>query len=258
MGAVVSLGEAGGPAGETVGQVLYGRIRTDIIFGRLAPGERLRLDAFSQRYGASVSTMREMLSRLVSEGLIVAEGQRGFQVASVSPEEFRELAELRLLIEQHAQEKSIKSGDLDWEASVVAAYHKLSVTETKMLAGEDVDPELWKRCDREFHQALIEACGSRAIMATHTSVYDRYLRYQMIAVVFRGEVAAREHAELLDCALKRDWERGATVLRSHINNCVDYALADPSPSWANPPSTRGRTSEAARSKSSRRNPSGRA
>jgi DNA-binding GntR family transcriptional regulator len=240
MGIVVSLAEAGAPAGETVGQALYGRIRADVIFGRLAPGERLRLDAFSRRYGASVSTMREMLSRLVSEGLIVAEGQRGFEVAPVSAEEFREFAELRLLIESHALEKSFQAGDLDWEATVVAAHHKLSVIESRMLSGDAVEPELWKRFDREFHQALIEACGSRSLMATHASVYDRYLRYQMIAVVFRGEVASREHASLLGCALERDWRSAITVLRDHINNCVDYALKDPDPSWATPRMRRGR------------------
>lgn len=240
MGVVVSIAEAGSPAGETVGQALYGRIRSDVIFGRLMPGERLRLDAFSRRYGASVSTMRELLSRLVSEGLIVAEGQRGFEVAPVSPEEFREFAELRLLIESHALERSFAAGDLDWEASVVATHHKLSVVEARMLAGESVDPELWKRCDRAFHQALIEACGSRALIATHSSVYDRYLRYQMIAVVFRGDVASMEHSNLMTAALERDGSRAIAVLRDHINNCVDYALQDPEPSWAATKARNGR------------------
>lgn len=240
MSNLISLGENGAHGAETIGQILYARVRSDIVFGRLAPGERLRLDAFSQRYGSSVSTMRELLSRLVSEGLIVAEGQRGFEVAPVSPEEFREIAELRLLIESHALEQSFRLGDLDWEASVVAAHHKLSVTETRMLADQDGDPELWKQCDREFHQTLIEACGSRSLMAVHATVYDKYLRYQMIAVVFRGEAAAREHGDLLRCALARDWKRANAILRTHINSCVDYALADSSASWANAPAPRGR------------------
>ncbi|WP_375459482.1 GntR family transcriptional regulator [uncultured Enterovirga sp.] len=231
MGTLVNLGGEGQSA-ETIGQVLYTRIRADIVFGRLSPGERLRLDAFSQRYGSSVSTMRELLSRLVSEGLIVAEGQRGFEVAPVSPEEFREIAELRLLIEAHALTQSFSRGDLDWEASVVAAHHKLSVTEAKMLQATGGDPELWKQCDRDFHHALIAACGSRALMATHATVYDKYLRYQMVAVVFRGEIAAREHGELLDCALSRDAKRANAILHTHIHSCVDHALAEPNPDWA--------------------------
>jgi DNA-binding GntR family transcriptional regulator len=219
-------------AGETVGDLAYSRIRADILFGRLQPGERLRLDAFSQRYGASISTIRELLSRLSSEGLIVAEGQRGFEVAPVSPAEFQEVGALRLLLESHAMTQSFAAGDLDWEARVVAAHHKLSVLESRMIERSDADPVLWKQCDRMFHQALISACGSRTLMATHSAVYDKYLRYQMIAVVFRGEAAAQEHGELLDCALKRDAARAGSILQCHIESCVNYALSDQAIDWA--------------------------
>jgi DNA-binding GntR family transcriptional regulator len=94
------------PAGETVGENAYRRLRADILFGRLAPAEKLRLDRVSRTYGTSVSTMRELLNRLGSEGLIVAEGQRGFEVAPVSPDDFREVAAMRQLLECHAIEQS--------------------------------------------------------------------------------------------------------------------------------------------------------
>src|ERR1700675_4340868 len=64
---------------DSVGEKTYRRIRTDIIFGKLAPGEKLKLDRLREHYGASVSTLRELLNRLSSEGLVVAEGQRGFE-----------------------------------------------------------------------------------------------------------------------------------------------------------------------------------
>src|SRR3954470_13810051 len=105
----------------------YARIRTDIIFGRLEPGARLRLDALAERYGASVSTLREILSRLTSDGFVVAEGQRGFQVAPVSPAGFEDVAAMRLLLEEYALPLSFAAGDLEWEGRVVASHHKLSV-----------------------------------------------------------------------------------------------------------------------------------
>lgn len=227
----------GESAGETVGDLAYSRIRADILFGRLHPGERLRLDAFSRRYSASISTMRELLNRLSSEGLIVAEGQRGFEVAPVSPAEFQEVGALRLLLEVHAMTQSFAAGDLDWEARVVAAHHKLSVLESRMIERSDADPVLWKQCDRMFHQALISACGSRTLMATHSAVYDKYLRYQMIAVIFRGE-AAQEHGELLDCALKRNAARAGTILQNHIESCVNFALSEGATDWASNRSVR--------------------
>ncbi|WP_235924821.1 GntR family transcriptional regulator [Roseomonas harenae] len=210
--------------GGTIGEAAYGRIRADIVFGRLAPGQKLGLDRMRETYGAGISTLRELLSRLASEGLIVAEGQRGFEVAPVSDDDFREVTSLRLLLEAHAMEESFAAGGLDWEGGVVAAHHKLAALEHRLLAREDVDLEVWKRYDWEFHRALIAACGSKLLLQTHAAIYDRYLRYQMVAVVFRGEAAAEEHRRLLDSALARDSAAGRQALAEHLGNCVRHVL----------------------------------
>lgn len=202
----------------------YDRLRADIIFGRVAPGARLRLDRLAKEYGASVSTLREILSRLSSEGFVLAEGQRGFQVAPVSPSGFEDVASMRLLLETYALPLSFAAGDLEWESRVVAAHHKLAFMERRMIAGERDGTELWKRYDREFHQALIEACGSQTLLDLYAGVFDQYLRYQMVAVVFRGEIAASEHRALLDCALTRDAARACDVLARHVNGCVAHTL----------------------------------
>lgn len=202
----------------------YDRIRADIVFGRLGPGLRLRLDRLAADYGTSVSTLREILSRLSSEGLVIAEGQRGFRVAPVSPAGFEDVAAMRLLLETYALPMSFAAGDLEWESRVVAAHHKLVFMERRILAGDQEVTELWKRYDREFHQALIEACDSQTLLDLYRGVFDQYLRYQMVAVVFRGEIAAKEHKVLLDCALSRDAERACAVLTEHVNGCVAHTL----------------------------------
>jgi len=210
---------------ETIGETAYRRIRSDIVFGRLAPGEKLKLDRVSQDYGVSISTLRELLNRLCSEGLAVAEGQRGFEVAPVSGEDFREVAAMRQLLECHAMELSFRKGDLDWEGRVVAAHHKLSVMEKRMIAGDRSEPEIWKQCDWQFHHALVSACGSKVLLETHAAIYDKYLRYQMVAVIFRGEIAAIQHQKLLECALARDFATAQKVLVDHIQGCVEHVLA---------------------------------
>lgn len=227
------------PGGETVGDVAYARIRADILFGQRAPGERLRLDEASRRYGVSVGTMRELLNRLVSEGLVVAEAQRGFEVAPASAAEFREIAALRQLLEGHALALSFAAGDLDWEARVVAAHHKLAVTEQRMLAAADADPTLVRHCDRAFHQALASACGSRVLIETLGSIHDRYLRYLSLAAIVRGERSIQEHADLLACALARDAARATGILKVHIDGCLDHALAGGPPAWASGPAVPG-------------------
>jgi len=209
----------------TVGESAYRRIRSDIVFGRLPPGKKLKLDRLKADYGASVSTLRETLNRLRSERLVVAEGQKGFQVAPVSITNLREIAALRQLLECRALEQSFQSGDMEWEARVVAAHHRLARMEQRMAEGHRAHSEEWKRYDWQFHQALISACGSKMLIDNHAAVFDKYLRYQMIALSYRDEIAAQEHALLLECALERDAKRACEVLTRHVAGGVENALA---------------------------------
>ncbi len=210
---------------ETVAESSYKKIRGDIIFGRLAPAQKLKLEKLKETYETSVSTLREVLNRLASEGLVLAEGQRGFQVTPMSAVDLREIAGLRLLLEAHALEQSFDRGNVDWEASLVAAHHKLARMESIMASGETDQTEEWKRYDWEFHQALISACGSKLLMETHAAVFDKYLRYQIVALSYRGEIAADEHRQLLTAALQRDTKTAKAVLELHIQGGVEHALS---------------------------------
>ncbi|MGE7368990.1 GntR family transcriptional regulator [Neorhizobium sp. NPDC001467] len=210
---------------ETVAEGGYKRIRADIIFGRLLPGQKLKLEKLKETYETSVSTLREILNRLASEGLVVAEGQRGFYVTPMSSGDLKEIAALRLLLETHALEQSLEKGDVDWEARLISAHYKLSRMETVMANGDTSQTEDWKRYDWEFHQALISACGSRLLMETHAAVFDKYLRYQMVALSYRGQIAADEHKRLLEAALERDQKTAKKILHLHIHGGVEHALA---------------------------------
>lgn len=209
----------------SAGESAYKRIRTDIITGRLAPGSRLRLDVLRRSYEASISTLRETLNRLVSEKLVVAEGQRGFEVGPISAANLREIAALRQLLECHALRQSFAQGDLEWEARVIAAHHKLAQMEARMASGDRTDTDLWKRYDWQFHQALVSACGSQILMHAHAAIFERYLRYQMIALSYRGAIAAAEHMAMKEAALRRDADEGCALLERHIAGGVEHALA---------------------------------
>ena len=134
-----------------VGASTYQNIKRDIIFGDLAPGSKLKLEGLRERYSASMSTLRETLNRLASEGFVDALDQRGFFVTPVSREDLIEIANLRVLLECHALRLSVANGDTDWEGNLVAAHHKLHLMEQKMLDGDDSQKEDWKRYDWEFH-----------------------------------------------------------------------------------------------------------
>lgn len=209
---------------QTAGESAYGRIRADIITGVLPPGMKLKLEVLRRGYGASVSTLRETLSRLVSEKLVLAEGQRGFEVMPISVENLLDVAALRKFLETHALRQSFAQGDVDWEARVISAHHKLAQMEARMAEGDRTDTDLWKRYDWLFHQALVSACGSQVLMDAHATVFERYLRYQMIALSYRGAIASAEHLAMKEAALRRDADAACDLLARHIQGGVEHAL----------------------------------
>ena len=203
----------------TLTETLHERIRQDIILGALQPSAKLKLEALSKSYGASVNTLRESLSRLAADGLVVAEGQKGFTVLPVSMDDLREITEMRQLLECHALRQSFANADLDWEAGLVGAYHKLSKVEALVEAEPEVYGDAWERYNQEFHQALIANCRSRWLKAFHKAMYDHSQRYRMLSLKtkpFPRSQSATEHAQILEAALARDVDRAERVLAAHI------------------------------------------
>ena len=211
-------------AASTVGLSTYEKIKHDIIFGILEPGSKLKLDPLKARYSTSISTLRETLSRLASEGFVDAEEQRGFFVTPVSKDDLLEIANLRVLLECHALRQSIETGDADWEANLVASHHKLHLMEKRMASGDTSEKETWKRYDWQFHLAIIQACNSKNLLSLHSTLFNKYLRYQLLVLTHRGEVAVEEHKQMLQMALDRNAKGAADLLKTHIENGLKHTL----------------------------------
>src|SRR6478752_4145566 len=77
-------------------------LEQDILAGRLAPGARLGIVDLVQRYEIGATPLREGLSRLMSRGLIVGIGQRGFRVAEVSREDLADITCTPAAVEKEA------------------------------------------------------------------------------------------------------------------------------------------------------------
>ena len=209
----------------TVGASVYETLKRDIITGALPPGQKLKLDDLKARYDVGVSTLRETLNRLSSAGFVHAAEQRGFFVTEVSAEDLAEIAHLRILLECDALRASIENGDTEWEGALVSAHHKLNIMEKRLLAGDTSEKGTWKRYDWEFHLALIRACNSRNLLDLHATLYDKYLRYQMLVLTYRGEEAVDEHRAMFEAALARDADQAVAHLRQHITKGLEHTLA---------------------------------
>jgi GntR family carbon starvation induced transcriptional regulator len=202
-----------------VADMAYDRLRADILGGELLPGMKLKLEALRERYDVSINTLRETLSRLSADGLVEAEGQRGFTVMPASLADLIDITETRRLLECHAARLSVARADLEWESRLVAAYHKLSKAEDLVVKDAAKSADLLETYNREFHIALISGCNSRWLLHFHRMMYDQSLRYRMLAFRvkdFPREQSRREHKQILDAALARDVETLEAVLGTHI------------------------------------------
>ncbi|HET9042345.1 MAG TPA: GntR family transcriptional regulator, partial [Burkholderiales bacterium] len=99
------------PSGGTLATVICDRLRGDILSGRREPGAKIRLEDLKSEFGVSWSPIREALSRLAAEGLVLAEEQRGYRVAPASKADLTEVLKLRVMLETMALRAAIEKGD---------------------------------------------------------------------------------------------------------------------------------------------------
>jgi GntR family carbon starvation induced transcriptional regulator len=223
----------------TQGTLAYDRLRADVISGVLAPGQRLTLDMLKERYEVGVTPLREALYRLSSSLLVETEDQRGFRVADVSLQHFRQVVAARESFETLILIESIKTGDLDWEGRVLAAHNQLK--KLPMYEGsEGALSPLWTKAHRNFHYQVLS--GSQHFFLEHfqSILWDHATRYRNILKPdpLSAEVLKRDHDQLLEAVVGRDTEFACMILRRHIKNgaaAVLRALGESvAPSGASP------------------------
>lgn len=199
----------------TLTDSVYHRLREDIIQGTLEPDSKLRIEPLRKRYSVGATPIREALSRLSSDGFVLTEGQRGFQVSPISPEDLEDVTELRVTLELQALRKSILTGKEDWESRVVASYYQLSKLED---SGKVDDLVAWEQRNHEFHLALISSCTSRWLRHFYDVLYDQHKRYRNISLT--DNLVERdihlEHQRIYEAALARDADTACYETEQHI------------------------------------------
>lgn len=204
----------------------YLLLRSEILACRITPDEKILINEICERFEFSSGSVREALSRLSAEGLVVAEPQKGFRASPISVEDLRDLTRARAQIEAICLSEAIDHGDVAWEGRVLAAHHKLS--RTKMLSDCE-PPELrdeWSLAHADFHQALAEGCCSRWMLRIRSMLYEQSERYRRLSVPLdeAGRDVAAEHKAICDAAIGRDKETAARLIKEHIERTTDIIL----------------------------------
>lgn len=202
-------------------------IREDIVSGELTPGTKLAVEHLRQRYGVGSSTVRESLSLLLPDGLVTARGQRGFAVAPMSVADLHDLGETRIILETHALRESIKAGDDEWEANIMAAFHRLARAQEAVDEQADGSAAEWEVRNQQFHDATTAAYPSRwvahmlDILSHHT---ERYRRMALTDRSIPRDVHA-EHVALMEATLDRDADTACDVAAMHIRRTTEVFAA---------------------------------
>lgn len=199
---------------------IYELVRDRVVNGEFPPNQRLKSAELADQYRISASSMREILFRLSTVGLVNFQEQRGFRIPEQSEQLQHELTQFRIMLEMEGAVLSIRSGNVDWESRLMASHHKLSHIENRISTGtpDRTLITLWTRAEQEFHQTLIDACGSSVLKQTHEVIYHRF-RQQLITQDKEFSFVpenVQQHQGILDAVLARDEDATRERITDHL------------------------------------------
>lgn len=209
----------------------YQELKQDLLDGVHAPGVKLRIDQLCETYKVSPGAIREALSRLTSDGLVLAADQRGFLSAPISAEDLTDLTAVRISIECRCLQRSIQIGDLNWESNIAAAWHRLSNTAPTTPEDPTVMNAEWAEAHNIFHDSLVAGSDSQWWLRLRDQMYVQAERYRRLLLPHSKVPRAidEEHKSICEATLARDVDKACDLLEAHLQKTADILLASDAP-----------------------------
>lgn len=211
----------------TKADAVAAKVRSEILAGRLRPGEQLKFQIFAAKFNASVGVMREAFGKLVELGLVEVEAHQGFRVKSLSFEELVDLTDARVEIEGLVFKQAIETGSLNWEAEIIAAHHVLVQTPLHDPSDPTVVSDQWAIAHEHFHATLLSACTNQRLLSFAMKLREEaelYRRWSVSLPKSTNRDVAAEHQELMELATLRRAEEGSQTLKTHIGRTTELVL----------------------------------
>src|SRR5271166_5970357 len=206
---------------------VFDSLRADILSCHVEPGAKLRINDIAEAHEVSLGAVREALSRLGAEGLVVPEAQKGYHVTPLSIDELLDLTEARTEIERIALTRSIKRGDLDWETALVGAWHRLSRLDERVRSEGQQIADQWAIAHSGFHRALVAACGSEKLLQIRFHLYElaeRYRRFSSPLADEKKRDVPAEHEAIFDAAMARDAPLAGQLIADHLDRTASLIV----------------------------------
>ncbi len=215
---------------ESLADVTYNALRDAIISGQLSAGEWLRQEALAKELDVSQITVRDALNRLVGEGLAVRIPYKGVRVVVLSPEDLKDIYDMRKLLEGLAAEVAARK---------ITEEELGRMRELLPDTVVDADPESVPRArdaNREFHEIVIRASRRRFLIRVLRQIWDwidplmLYGRTMGTGMgvetrVKWGERDRLQHTRLLQALQARDGAQARQVVQEYVAEAWDNLAA---------------------------------
>ena len=212
------------PSGEgrSLRDVVYHRLRDDILNGRVSPRERLTEPKLGKTFEVSRTPVREALSRLLSDGL-VERTDFGYAVVVPSLEDLRNLYELRITLELRGIARAIENPEVRHDQDLLRS--ELDVWEPMRDAPPEPDPS-FVILDERFHQVLSRASGNTQLTGALVTVNHKIRAVRMHDFVESERITATidEHLGILRLVLARELPEALTALHKHVGESLEVVM----------------------------------
>lgn len=196
-------------------------VRQGILDFRLRPGQRLIERELMEQLGVSRATVREVIARLASEGLVTNIPQRGAIVTVLTAEEAADIYEMRVALEVLAAQRFIQRASSRLVAELRAAFEEYATS----AVAEDNHERLWAK--DTFYKVLFEGAASEPLtqMLTMLQSRVRLLRLTSLSVPGRAQLTLNELRAIVEAIEAKDVDAAADACARHVRNAAATALA---------------------------------
>jgi DNA-binding GntR family transcriptional regulator len=194
----------------------YQALRTSILSGDLAPGERLVETQLAQRLQVSRTPIREAIRQLQKDGLVTADGLEGLQVTSISAADAAQLYDCRLALETLSVTGACLQMSAEQmlllEANVLEAEQIMRNPPAKLNVMQLLD------LDYGFHRLIAEGSGNRWLVTLLDQVFDKMMLLRMQTTRQNPEVLEIriEHGQIYQAIAHRQTEAALVALQEHL------------------------------------------
>lgn len=197
-----------------LGDEVYTALYAQLMSLGIPPGSRISIDNLVRELGVSQTPIREALSRLEAQGLVVKTHLIGYSAASqMDLERLDQLYELRLLLEPFAAERAAIHANDSTIVQLEAINQAMRSTETgkgKRSYGE------FAQQDGLFHELIAAHSGNELVQDTLSRLHIHVHLFRLFYHESATSDAVTEHEAILSAIRERDGKRAAAAMRHHI------------------------------------------